>query len=138
MAKSKKKPQKMWVYSPTAIKAQKDIISKQFEPVIEKLKENLKPIPEPQEWNHCIDVFSKWRGNFFYIMQKYKVGGPKERRLKDFFDIGVARLEFYGENRFNLSYFRHTGKWEPLFMYQDISFEEAKKAILEDPMFQVF
>jgi len=117
-------------------KRQKEIISKQFEPVVEELKKNLQPLPEPQKWNHCIDVFSKWRGNYFYIMQKYKVGG--ENRLKDFFDAGIARLEYYGEDRFNLSYFRHTGKWEPLFMYQDISFEEAKKAILKDSMFQVF
>jgi len=132
---AKKKPKMGWVYSPTPTKVQKDTISKQFESVIEELKKNLQPIPEPQQFNHCIDVFSKWRGNFFYIMQKYKTG---ENSTKDFFDIGLARLEFYGENRFNLSYFRHTGKWEPLFMYNDIAFDSAKKAILEDPMFQVF
>mgnify|MGYP000055969020 CR=1 FL=1 len=133
---AKKKPQMGWVYSPTATKTDKDKISKQFEPIIEELKKNLKPIPEPQEYNHCIDVFGKWRGNYLYIKQKFKVGG--ENRYKDFFDVGIARLEYYGENRFNLSYYRYTGKWEPLYMYQDISFEEAKKAILEDSMFQVF
>lgn len=136
MAKKKStKPKMMWVYSPTATKAQKEAISRQFEPLIEELKKNIKPLPEPQEFNQCVDVFSKWRGNYFYIMQKYKTG---EGGIKDYFDIGLARLEFYGENRFNLAFFRHTGKWEPIFMYEDISFEEAKKAILEDPMFQVF
>lgn len=125
----------MKAYSPTANEAQKKAISKQFEPVIEALKENILPIPEPQKFNHCIDVFSKWRGNFFYIMQKYKAG---ENSTTDFFEVGLARLEYYGENRFNLSYFRHTGKWEPLFMYNDIPFETVKEAILEDPMFQVF
>ena len=134
MAK-KKSTQKMWVYSPTATKAQKDKISKQFEPLIQELKKNLTPIPEPQEYNHCIDIFSKWRGNFFYIMQKNKTG---TNSITDFFDYGLARLEYYGEDRFNLSYFRHTGKWEPLFMYQDISFEEAQTAITKDPMFQSF
>jgi hypothetical protein len=58
--------------------------------------------------------------------------------MVDFFDYGLARVEFYGEDRFNLSFFRHTGKWEPMFMYQDISFEAAKTAILEDDMFQSF
>jgi len=48
-----------WVYSPTADKQQKDKISKQFEPIVEELKKNLTPLPEPQKWNHCIDVFSK-------------------------------------------------------------------------------
>lgn len=124
-----------WVYSPTPTNAQKKAITKQFEPVIEELKKNLRPIPEPQMGNHCIDIFSKWRGRYFYIMQKFKAG---PYGIKEFFDMGLARLEFYGEDRFNLAYFRHTGKWEPLFMYEDISFEEAKKAILEDSMFQVF
>ncbi len=124
-----------YVYSPKATEVQKMAISIQFEPVIEELKKEIQPIPEPQEFNHCIDVFSKWRGNFFYIMQKYKTG---KNSTTDFFDIGLARLEFYGENRFNVSYFRHTGKWEPLFMYKDVSFETAKKAILEDEMFQMF
>lgn len=130
MAKSK--PQMGWVYSPKATKTQKEAISKQFESLIEELKKRHPPILEPQDFNHCIDYFSKWRGNFFYIMQKYKTG--KNNRT-DFFDIGLARLEYYGENRFNLAYFRHTGKWEPMFMYNDISYEEATKAILEDDMF---
>ncbi len=132
---AKKKLQKVWVYSPTATKVQKATISKQFEPIIEELKKNLQPVPEPQKYNHCIDVLSKWRGNFFYIMQKYKAG---ENGIKDFFEMGIARLEYYGEDRFNLSSFRHTGKWEPLFMYNDVSFETVKKAILEDSMFEVF
>ncbi len=132
---AKKKPRKVWVYSPTATKIQKENISKQFEPIVEELKKNLTPLPEPQKYNHCVDIFSKWRGNYFYIMQKYKVG---ENGIKDFFDAGIARLEFYGEGKFNLSYFRHTGKWEPLFMYNDITFETAREAILSDPMFQVY
>ncbi|MEZ4884062.1 MAG: hypothetical protein R3E32_04915 [Chitinophagales bacterium] len=133
---AKQKPQMGWVYSPTATKAQKDNISKQFEPIIDQLKKNFTPVPEPQEYNHCIDVFSKWRGNSFYITQKYKVGG--ENRYKDFFDTGIARLEYYGENRFNLSFYTSSGKWEPHFMYQDVSFEEAQNAILKDSMLQVF
>lgn len=101
--------------------------------MIEELKKQIKPTPEPQQFNHCIDVFGKWKGNYFYIMQKYKTG---ENGIGDFFDEGLARLEFLGENRFKLSYFRHTGKWHPIAT--DISFEVAKKSILEDPMFQVF
>ena len=133
---AKKKSKMAWVYSPTASKAHKIAISKQFEPIIDNLKKNnLRPVPEPQEFNHCIDIFTKWRGNFFYIMQKYKTG---KNAIVEEFDTGLARLEYYGTDRYNLSYFRHTGKWEPLFMYQDISFEVALKAILEDSFFEVF
>ena len=117
-----------------ASNAQKAAISKQFEPVIEALKKRLKPIPEPQRHSHCIDVFGSWRGNYFYIKQKYKTS---EDDYRGYFDLGLARLEFYDENQFNLAYFRHTGKWFPLWMYERISFEEAKKAILEEHMFQV-
>lgn len=129
-----KKPKMVLVYSPTATKVQKESISKQFDPFVEELKKKLEPIPEPQVFNHCIDIFSKWRGNFFYIMQKYKTG---ENSMTDFFETGLARLEFYGEDRFNLSFFRYTEKWEPHFMYQDISSEAAKKAILEDSCFNI-
>ena len=45
--------------SPKATKAQKNAISIQFEPVVEELKKKLLPIPEPQHFNHCIDIFSK-------------------------------------------------------------------------------
>ena len=114
---------------------QKDLITQQAASFIEELKKNLKPIPEPQQFNHCVDVFSKWRGNYFYIMLKYKTG---EGGFKDYFDLGLARLEYCGKDCFNLAYFRHTGKWFSLPMYERITFEEAKKAILAYPVFQDF
>ena len=137
MAKKKAKPkaQKVWgwVFSPTVTETQKVAISKQFEPVIEELKKNLTPLPEPQEINHCVDIFSKWNKNFFYIAQKFKTG---KSSIVDYFDTGLARLEFYGEGKFNLAYFRHTGQWFTIYQY--ISTEDAQKAILEDPWFDVF
>lgn len=132
MAKQKQKSG--WVYSPTASEADKVEISNKFDSLIATLKEGLPPAPAVHKFNYCVDVFSKWRGNFFYIMLKFKIAGEDPSA---FFETGLARLEFYGSNRFNLAYFRHTGKWEPLFMYNDISFEEAKEAILTDPMFAI-
>lgn len=131
--KSKSKATYAWVFSPTANEAQKLAITKDFEPILEELKKNLQPLPEPQQFNHCIDVFSKWHRNYFYIMQKFKTGS---NAIVDFFDYGIARLEYYGEGKFNLAYFRHTGQW--LTVNENISTEDAKKAILGDPWFQVF
>jgi hypothetical protein len=112
MAKKTSKPKAKalygWVFSPTATESDKIEISKQFEPVIEKLKKNLSPLLEPQEFNHCVDVFSKWNKNFFFIMQKYKTG---KGGIVDYFDTGLARLEFNGKGKFNLAYLRHTGQW---------------------------
>ena len=115
-----------------ATKPQKDNISRQFKSVIEALKENITPIPEPQKFNHCVDIVSNWRGNYFYIKQKFIT--PEN----SYFEVGLARVEFQGTNSFNLAYFRHTGKWFPLWMYEGISLEEAKNAILGGHMFQVF
>lgn len=115
-----------------ATNIQKDTISRQFEPVIEVLKKRITPIPEPQQFNHCVDIVSNWRGNYFYIKQKYKT--PENR----YFEVGLARVTFLGPNSFSLAYFRHTGKWFPLWMYEAITLEEAKKAISEEHMFQVF
>ncbi len=117
-----------------ATKAQKNRVSIQFQPLVEELRQNLPPIPTPQVYNQCIDIFSKWHGNYFYLIQKFKTG---EGGITEFFEVGLARLEFCGENQFNLSYFRHTGKWCPLFMYEDISLEVAKEAILTEPMFSI-
>jgi hypothetical protein len=130
---SKSKTAKVWVYSPTATESQKLAITKDFEPLVEELKKNLRPLPEPQQFNHCIDVFSKWHRNYFYIMQKFKTG---ENSYTDFFEAGIARLEYYGEAKFNVSFFRYTGQWVPI--YENMSTEDVKKAILEDEWFQVF
>ena len=135
MAKKVSKPKReiVRVYSPTATEAQKLAITKQFESVIEELKKKIRPLPEPQESNHCIDVFGKWRGNHYSIMQKYKTG---THAIIDYFDTGLARLEYYGEGKFNLGYFRHTGQWATI--YENISTDEAKRLILEDSFFDMF
>lgn len=114
---------------------QKSIVSAQFEPLIDTLKKKLPPLSTPQKYNQCVDIFSKWRGNFFYIMQKYKVGGDD---AENHFEVGLARFEFLGADQFNIAFFRHTGKWYPLIAYDDSSLEEAKKALLEEPMLQVY
>ena len=132
MAKKVSKSRKVWVYAPTATPAQKLAIEKDFEPIIEAIKKNLQPLPEPQEYNHCIDIFGKWRGNHYSIMQKFKTG---KNAMVEYFDVGLARLEYYGQDRFNLAYFRHTGQWFTIF--ENISTEDAKKTILEDTWFQM-
>jgi len=53
---------------PTA--TQKVTIARQLEPVIEALKKHITPIPDPQKFNHCVDIVSNWRGDFFYIKQE--------------------------------------------------------------------
>lgn len=89
---------------PTA--ARKAAIEVAFVPVIANFKANLPPLAEPQQWNQCVDVFSKWHGSYFYIMARYKCspGATAEG-----FDTGMARLTFQETDSFDLAYFRHTG-----------------------------
>jgi len=66
------------------------------------------PPPKPQ-FNYLVDIFTRWKGRFFYFMAKYASPGPN--RIAPFFEVGFARLEYARKDRFHLAYFRHTGKW---------------------------
>ena len=115
MAKSKKhyvwakaKPQKV----PDALKHEvtakaKVLIEEHIRPT------HVKPPPKNPEFNYIEDIFTKWHGRYFYLMAKYASPGPN--RISPFFEIGFARLEYIGGNRFDLAYFRHTGKWWSVF-----------------------
>ena len=129
-----KKSPNMGLYLPTAIDADKAAITKAFEPVVETLKKQIPPLVEPQKFNQCVDIFTKWHGKYFYIMQLYKCPPNKGYSVENF-EAGIARLEFMGDNGFNLAYFRHTGQW--FTISQGISLEECKNSILNDPWFQV-
>lgn len=114
--------------------AEKAAITAKFEPLVQRLKQNLKPVPEPQEYNHCVDVLTKWRGNYFYLMQKYQC--PPKGYLASGFEAGIARLEFRDTDSFDLAYFRHNGKWWVVVEAQTL--EACLKAVERDPWFQVF
>ncbi len=131
---SKPKAQYAWVYSPTATAAEKIKISQEFESIVAQIKSKLSPVPEPQEYGQCVDIISRWKGNFFYIMQVYKYPSGKNY-IKESAEFGLARLEFYGAGKFNMSYFRHTGQW--VVTAQDVSTEDAKNSILNDPWFEI-
>ncbi len=114
--------------------ADKAAITKAFEPVIEMLKKQIPLLKEPQEYNQCIDIFTKWHSNFFYIIQQNKCP-PNKGYMVENFETGIARLEFMGDNGFNLAYFRHTGLW--FTISQGISLEDCQKSILNDSWFQI-
>lgn len=133
-SKSKPKAQYGWVYSPTATAADKLKIEKDFQPLIEDLKSQLAPLAEPQKTNQVVDITTKWRGNHFYIIQKYKCP-ENQGYIKEGFDALLARLEFYGQDRFNVSVQRYNGQWMELPMYANSTTEQVIEAIKTDPWF---
>ena len=62
----------------------------------------------PGPWNYPIGVFSEWRGRQFYLNVRYKGG---RRASVDEFVVRHTRMTLTGFGRFDLAYFRHTGRW---------------------------
>lgn len=61
-------------------------------------------------FNYAMAVFSKWRGQSYYLCARYRTPEPAEE-----FVVPSARLEFAGRGRFHLAYFRHTDRWQPVY-----------------------
>ena len=127
MAKSKKQ----WVWAkakpsevPDALKQRLSIKANAL--IEEYIKpEHVKPPPKNPRFNYIEDVFTKWRGRYFYFTAKYACPGPNS--ISPSFEVGFARLEFVGDDRFDLAYFRHTGKWWTIF--SELTVDEALKIV---------
>jgi len=48
--------------------------------------------------------------------------------------VRFARLEYAGEEKFNMAYMRHTGQWWEIF--QDLTLDECIDEIRTNPLFQ--
>jgi len=69
----------------------------------------LQPPPKDTQLNYLVDLYARWRGPFFYFCARYASRGP--HALSPFFESKFARLQYAGDERFNLAYFRHTEQW---------------------------
>jgi hypothetical protein len=136
MAKSRK----MWIFSPakqdkpavtTSIKLQ--VETKATELIENVLKpQHVQPPSDDQRFNYIIDIGAKWYRNYFYFFSTYACPGPNALSLT--FESKFARMEHQGNNKFALSFMRHTGEWVGIL--DSLSVEECMKAIQDDPWFQ--
>ena len=127
------KKQKTWVYSPPkpakpkvpeAIKAEVD--AKATELVNTVLKPaHIKPPRKDERFNYLVDIYTKWYRSYFYSSATYACPGPNA--LSPSFETKFARMEYVRDDRFNLSYMRHTGDW--LEIYQDLSLDQCLATI---------
>ena len=130
------KRQKMWIYSPRK-KPVPDLLKAEVQSRANELVENfikpehIKPPPKDIEWNYIVDIYTKWHGSYFYFCAKYCSPGPNA--ISPSFETKFARMGYFGNNRFNLSYMRHTGRWWEI--YTDLSLEECLTAIKDEPHF---
>lgn len=82
-------------------------------------------------FNYVADVYTTWRGKYFYFCAKYR--DPREDAREEYFEVRTTRLEYVGRRRFNLAYFRHTGKW--LEVYPALSLEDCLETIEQEELF---
>ncbi|MBM3238771.1 hypothetical protein FJZ31_20975 [Candidatus Poribacteria bacterium] len=133
------KKQRRWVYSPPkqtkpkVPESTKEEVEKRAKELVEhKLKpEYIKPPPQDNRFNYIVDLYTKWYRNSFYFCSKYHSPGPNA--ISPFFESKFARMEYVGDNKFNLSYMRYTGQW--LELYEGLSLEECLTAIENEPHF---
>jgi hypothetical protein len=93
-----------------------------------------KYLPEvtPSEFNYPIAIYGKWHGNKYRFITRYRSDQPHS--ITPEFEAPFARLDYVSRNRFNLSYYRHTGEWCCLFRW--ITLNEALALIADGVYFQ--
>ena len=111
----------------------KRILQEKADEIIETtLKPKHIKAPNPDnDFNYLVDIYSKWYRNYFYFCAKYNC--PSPRAISPSFETKFARMEYIGNERFNLSYMRHTGKWWEI--YQELTMLECFQHIIEEPYF---
>ena len=82
----------------------------------------------PTKFNYPVDILGKWRGSAFTFFQRYRSGYPQN--LGEEFDAPFARLDWIGPTRFDLMWYRHTGKWHRL--HQGLSLQRAMATLKAD------
>jgi len=112
--------------APELIKAQ---VKSKADTLIEKVlkPKYIEPPPKDNDLNYLVDIFSKWHGRYFYFCSRYNC--PSPRAMSPSFEDKFARLEYVGQDRFNLAYMRHTGQWVEI--YPDLSLKECLNEIEE-------
>lgn len=92
---------------------------------------HIKLPPTDNDFNYLVDIYSKWYRNYFYFCAKYNC--PSPNAISPSFETKFARMEYIGNERFNLSYMRHTQKWWEI--YRELTITECLKLIAEEPHF---
>jgi hypothetical protein len=113
----KKKKERQWIWAPNKKLKPKvpDDIKAELEAKAKKLIDKvlipkyIKPPPKKPRWNYPIELWTKWHQSFFYFTSTWASPGPN--RTAPTFESPFARMEYDGNQHFNLAYFRHTGEW---------------------------
>ena len=78
--------------------------------ITDVLKPRFLPEIHPTQFNYPVDIFGKWHGGKYRFIQRFR-SDCRENAIEPEFDAPFTRLEYVSRDRFDLSYFRHTGQW---------------------------
>ena len=92
---------------------------------------HIKPPDPGSNFNYIADFKSKWIGSSFYMISIYNC--PAENAIAPSFESKFARLEYAGNNRYHLSFMRHTGSWVNLLA--EATLDDCMGSIEDDPWF---
>lgn len=86
----------------------KRILQKKADELIENILKpaHIKPPPNGNDFNYLVDIYAKWYRNYFYFCSKYNCPAPNASSST--FETKFARMEYVSNEKFNLSYLRHT------------------------------
>jgi len=133
-----KKAKKLWLSSspkqskPTVPDTEKQLIEQKCNELIETefKPKYIESPPTDHDLNYRTDIFGKWYRNYFYFCSTYNC--PSPRAISPSFESRSARLEYVGEDCFNVAYMRHTGQWWEIL--HGLSLEECLSEIRNNPL----
>ena len=110
---------------------EKTRIESQCQPLIEKLKSQYVSKNPDKKYNYLVDIYIKWYRDYLYFCEKYKSESPD--RIVDEFEDKFVKLKITKKDKFDISYMRHTGKWNLIAC--DLSLTECLEMIEDTPTF---
>ena len=92
----------------------KQAIKRKFDATIDRYMRPVTVRPpatqKTKSWANTVDLYTKWRGNDLVLTAK-RQGGIVMKQHREDFETKHGRLTLIGVDRFDVSYFRYTGKW---------------------------
>ncbi len=70
--------------------------------------------PEDPQFNYIVDLYTLWYGDHFIFCARYRCVFPECE--SEFYEVRYTRLTYTGSDIYTLSYMRHNGKWQKVFM----------------------
>jgi len=132
------KNKKYWIFKSVPkvkiklAESEKIQIQSQCQPLVDEFKKQYVQINPVKQFTYLTDVYTKWYQNYLYFCDTRESVHPE--RIMNQVEEKFVRLEYTGEDRFVLSYFRHTGRWS--LVATDMTLKDCMEMMKGNPNFQ--